>query len=568
MILDKRIVLIPYIIPIIFIGNDVSNILLLIISSIYILMNIKHIKYINNRYIYSIMILITSAFISIIFVSSNMYSMSGMAIYLNALSYYLVFQIVKQKYNNNFYDFTQLLVYSIVGVNIFYLVIQLGINGERLSGIFGYANSLGILLLSFYLLNETHQFKYERITSIILLVLIFATGSRTTMLLLLGYIGYSMLIERKKKYIYSLALAGTIYILIAKLGVGGFLIAPIILFINKLINKIDSKYIVIISVIALFFVVNSSANTIERLKNISFENGSLQERIISFEDVIYSIKNNPLGKGINTYNFKSYEGASAFYSQKYIHNSLLSIGYEFGFIGMVAFIIFVIQVIKILASDKDKRYFIIAIMIFAHSLLDFDFAFSTIFIFISYLISNISDGCEFKINKKLSRVVTIGVILVYSYIAIYEVCLNINSEQSLSIAKNMYKKDYRSELYLSLICIEDENKNSLMKSLEHLNLAENLERDNPFIKWNLAYVYSKIGMHKNALEKVWEVLEIERYNIDAYELCNNILIEKYRDSDKNEYKLELHKLKEYYIKSLNEMNPRAKFIKNQLSENF
>ena len=82
------------------------------------------------------------------------------------------------------------------------------------------------------------------------------------MLLLLGYIGYSMLIERKKKYIYSLALAGTIYILIAKLGVGGFLIAPIILFINKLINKIDSKYIVIISVIALFFVVNSSANTI------------------------------------------------------------------------------------------------------------------------------------------------------------------------------------------------------------------------------------------------------------------------------------------------------------------
>lgn len=561
MILDKIVVLLPFIIPILLLGNNMANVILLIISSMYISININNIRHINIKYIYVSISLLMSALISIILVDNNIYAISGMALYLNLITYYIVFQILKNKYDN-LDDFTSLIIYTVVIINTIYLLFQLCIKEERLSGIFGYANTEGIFLISILLLNEIKKPKYSKVINVILLALIFATGSRTSWLLLIIYIIVDSLINRKLINILELLVGGFIYILIAKLSIAGFLISPIILSIYNSSKKLKNKYIVIISILFMLIIISSSSNTIERLKNISLENGSLQERFITFEDGIKSIKNNPLGQGIDTYNFKSYEDASAFYSQRYMHNSLLSIGYEMGIIGVVAFIIFIVMCNLILIKNKEKRYLIIVDIIFLHSLLDFDFVFSTILIIISFIVSNYYDDSEVHINSCVLKPILAIMVLLFSYIGLYEGCLKMNTITSLSIASKMYKKDYRANLNLSSIYMDN---NDLNMCLQNLIEAEKFSNDNPFIKWNLSYTYKELGEYDKALEKASQVLEIEKYNKDVYILYNNILQYKY---DETEYNKKLKELKDFYYNSLDKINPKSKYLKNQLSNKF
>lgn len=561
MILDKFVALLPFIIPILFLGNNMVNVILLIISSMYIFTNLKNIKYINRKYVYVSIGLLMSALISIILVDNNIYAISGMALYLNLITYYIVFQILKSKYDN-LDQFTSLIIYTAVIINTIYLLFQLCIKEERLSGIFGYANTEGIFLISILLLNKIKEPKYSKIINVILLALIFATGSRTSWLLLTTYIIVDSLINKKLINILELLVGGFIYILIAKLSIVGFLISPIVLSIYNSSKKIKNKHIIIISILFIMIIISSSSNTIERFKNISLQNGSLQERLITFEDGIESIKNNPLGQGIDTYNFKSYKDSSAFYSQRYMHNSLLSIGYEMGIIGVFAFIIFIIICNLILIKNKEKRYLIIVDIIFLHSLLDFDFVFSPIFILISFIISNYGNDSKESINICILKPMLAIMVLLFSYIGLYEGCLKINTMTSLSIASKMYKKDYRANLNLSSIYIDN---NDLYKCLQSLSVAENLSSDNPFIKWNLSYIYKELGEYDKALEKASQVLEMEKYNKDVYVLYNDILKNKY---DAIEYNNKLKELKTFYYKSLDEINPKSKYLKNQLPNKF
>lgn len=143
---------------------------------------------------------------------------------------------------------------------------------------------------------------------------------------------------------------------------------------------------------------------IERIKDISLTSGTLQERLIYFEDAITAMKSNLFGHGINMFKYKSYYTASAFYDVKYLHNSILQVAYDNGLIVCMLFIVLIIYSFVNILKNKHKNTLLFAglyISIFVHSLMDFDFSFSTfsiLFVFIIVLNNKLSEFEQLEVE--------------------------------------------------------------------------------------------------------------------------------------------------------------------------
>ena len=96
-----------------------------------------------------------------------------------------------------------------------------------------------------------------------------------------------------------------------------------------------------------------------------------------------------------------------------------------------------------------------------------------------------------------------------------------------------------------------------------LDEGYNISKDNLILKWNLAYVYEKLGEEKEALTMRMELLQDEKYYFEAYkEICKygedtRIL----SDEERKNLLSEIENVHELAIKNL---NPKAKYLKNQL----
>ncbi|NKF06663.1 O-antigen ligase family protein [Clostridium gasigenes] len=592
MVFKIIIAILPLVIPYTYFGENLSALILASVAIVFLWKNKEGVE-VNKRYFQLLCSIGIIAIVTQIIISPYLESFSGIFNYINMILYYLALSIILNQKEKNY-----ILKYMIrtLGVLAIYFIIVQGLYfNVRIYGNIGYANSYGLLLLIGIYLNRIREAeKLTEILEIIFIMGILFTGSRTTIILLLFYVGIRIkqsLIVSKEKVIDCIGpvIWGFIqYIIYTNMGLLSILVAPIVIYIYSVVRKSKRRdwvygFGLIVSVIILF--VNNS-NTLERIRNISVNNGSVQERLVFFEDSLSAIIKNPLGNGINMFQYKLYDNASAFYDVKYIHNSILQTSYDIGVIGGILFLlIFIYGFFILYKSDNRNRMFLLSayISIFLHSLMDFDFSYSTFGILWVMIILLGSKGEKINLHNYIKKIYSVLLIIVI-YLGMFEGTLviggNFTVNNNIEMANRFYnigerislERDYRASFKKAegykLLYDKNGNENSLKDSLEELKNSQDINLYDPRILWNMAYIHEKLGDTNKSMDIRNELLEIERFYPEAYIVQHDYLIKLYAETKNEKYIEMIEALEDYYYKNVKELNPKAKYMKNQLKESY
>ena len=582
MLVDIILGIIPLIIPYTILGENLSSIVLSIVGILYLIINKNRIN-VNKKIIVAIILLNFVAIISVIFVSPYIESISGFVIYFNILIYYIAYSKMLKDKNKEV-----ILKYILIGasiVAIYYILVQGMYYRIRIYGNIGYANSYALLLLvAIYFNRIRRQDKFVDILEMIFMLGIFFTGSRTTLVLLILYLLFRIKQENEKSISNITNICEGIiwaliqYVIYSSMGISSLIVLPIIIAIYIGIkNTKVKKYIYLCLLLcSVVVIISGSNNTLKRVRNISINNGSFQERLVFYEDSIKAIVNEPFGHGINMFQYKSYEGASAFYDVKYIHNSVLQISYDIGILGGIIFLILIISgFILILKSKNNKMILALYISVFVHSLLDFDMSYSTFGILLVMLIAFSTRGEE-QVSFNVKKVAVIPVCILLIYLGVFEGSIAIGksllvaSNKVLTVANNIsFDLDYRgyfnkAQGYKQLYDRDGSDVN-LQESLDLLNKSIQINKEDPRIIWNTTYIYMKLDNEEKVLEYMDELLTKERYNKEVYSLYYDYFNEKKELKKEEKYSMILDTIKARHEDSLKKLNSKSVYMNNQLN---
>ncbi|WP_160674495.1 MULTISPECIES: O-antigen ligase family protein [Clostridium] len=590
MIIELLIFIMPFIIPYTIIGFDGGNILLTLVSLMYILLRRKKIRL--NKVI--IFLLISLLFLSVISAVTkfSILALNGLSLYLAPIFYYVIYSYLKDHKRKD--DIMKYTVYIMAVLSVIFIVYEGVFLKLRIFGLVGYANTFALSLLILIHINNIREYDgYKVPIDIIFISSILFTGSRNTLVYMFVYIIFAAWKSKSITHICNILVSTILYILVAELSIIGFLLAPILIYLYMLFekkisdNSKKSRNVVILvaSIILIIAIASiSGSNSIERVRNISINNGSMQERFIIFEDTMRAIKSKPLGHGINTFSKYQYYLQSAYYDVKYVHNSLLQIGFDIGILGIIPFLLLLIYgVVKSFKKITDRQplevlNLVIFVLIFLHSFLDFDFSFASIFaLWLLPLSLELKNDFEFNVSDKVAMAslcsLSIFLVLILYNEGIIKLGNYFTKYGNYSTGRNITKtalfKDSRyyeviSDSYKQQYSYNQDSK--LLKQLEiNLEKAISCDRENLNLKWDMAYIKGKLGEKEDAISLWNEVVDGEKYYFDAYKTYYDYL-QDIKAKDGASYKKQLEALSARHREAYDSLNTKSKYLKNQLKE--
>lgn len=571
-------------------GQEFSSVILCAIS---LIVFIKHKNdIVVDKWFISIMLgLIFTGLVSLIFTNNFTKTLSGLTIFINAAVIYIIFL----QYKCNSMKILKCIVYTLAISSMMVIIYQGGIYKIRVDGNIGYANTYGlVLLIGLYLSEIIERNRFTWLIQVSLMLGIIYTQSRNTLIYLVIYLIIKVIYDFKKKEkffsITNFFISIFIYFSIHMAGFGVFFILPLILLTieygyNKMSSKVKNIITIILTVIGIPLLFLSDSNLSNRIGNISLTTGVFQERLLYFEDVIKALVKNPFGFGINSFEYSQYVHQSAFYDVKYVHNSILQVGYDMGLLGMVIFIMFAVWggIILFKSKSKAKKYYIpLYITIYLHSLLDFDFAYVVIWAIVVMIIAFAKEEiqCTFKAKSNFALG---SIILIFSFYLIlvngfYMIGDKLNANRKLDEARKIYSinkaitfKD--PDVYFRLGEIErkesaNKDRDALNKSLLNLKEAEKISPNDPRIIGNIAFAYQSLGSDDEAIEYYDKFLNKAKFHSKMYKVYYSFLNNKYDETKNDLYKDKMEALEKTYYSNLKLLNPRAKYLKDQMSERF
>lgn len=579
-LLAAVIILIPYS----FLPESICGALLAIVGSVYLLKSKEELK-VNRYIVYSMLLLNGIAVISLVFCKNINLFFDGFFVYLTVLIFYLVFISLD---NIKLYN---ALVY-IIGISACIFIIFQGlVLKKRVDGNLAYANTYGLVLLICLYVNELKsRDKFYSIIQWIAILGILFTESRGTFIYLIIFVILDYIIELKRKkeprVVINFCTAVLLYILYKYLGFGIVFVLPVFyISLYYIYDKLSLKIKMRVSIISIgilivwlstLFFTNAGLNI--RISSINFTSGSLQERIIYYEDALKYIIKNPLGSGINSFVYNQYKSQSAFYDVKYIHNSFLQVCYDLGVLGLAAFVfIFLYGVYLILKFEEELKVIKIALLltIYLHSLLDFDFSFSTIFIIVIMIISSLHRSRDFKLKASLKLalagfgiLVSVYVLVINSFLLLGDIYAKKDMNKSIYLYQINKKIAIKNpDVYVSIAQVYREN-NMLKDCLNNLKLAEQINPEESRIRLNIAFTYEKLGDVYNTIKYYDLVLKDEKYYSEIYKKYYLYLQEIYQSTNGQIYKTKMEDLEKLYYANFHTINRKSVFLKNQLNENF
>ncbi|GKU27222.1 hypothetical protein CFOLD11_40490 [Clostridium folliculivorans] len=593
MIKDVIIFVLPFLIPYTVIGFEAGNILLPLVAILYIAIYVKKVA-LNRNIIIALVILFLLAVISLVS-NFNFLALGGVNLYLSPILYYVIYCSLKEdKRKDDIMKYTVYIMAVVSFASVIYQGIYLNL---RVFGLFGYANTFALSLLILIHINNVRKEDYYSTTiDIIFITSMFFTGSRNTFLWLAIYSVVIAVSKRQIKPIANILMGLMVYILISTISIAGLLLAPILIYIYEYIAKGTSKgynkrkiIFTLVIIVAAFIVilVTGSSNSIERIRDISFINGSIQEGLIIFGDTIKAVEKVPFGHGINTFGKLQYYFQSAYYSIKYVHNSVIQIAFDIGVFAVVPFLYLIFYVvIKICQNFNDKNKVInvlnlsILLIIFFHSLLDFDFSFSSIFALYMLPFSVLLDiNKEFYLRKRSIVSAIYGMFIFLSVLLYNEGSLKLgkyminssNYETGRSIISTVLLRDSR---YYQLVSDSYREQYSeihdpdMLKEMEdNLGAAIRYDGEDLNLKWNMAYVKGKHGKYEDAIS-IWNnIISVEKYNPKVYQTYYNYLTDLEENSSKS-FTKQIERIKQKHDEAYLSLNPRSKYIKHQLKQSF
>lgn len=252
----------------------------------------------------------------------------------------------------------------------------------RLAGFFQYPNTFALFLLvclSLSLLRSPLS-KKDLFCIPFLLTGIIMSGSRTVFILMvLFFIFYIISVKDRKLKFITLAVTLTIVI-----GVG------------------------------LYAFISGDRSSVGRVLTTSLGSSTFVGRFLYFKDVIPQILKHPLGLGYKGYSYLQTSFQTGVYSVDHVHNDLLQILIDVGWIPSA---VLCYSVIKRFIRIDMRRKVTVVIMVL-HILFDFDMQFVSMLIIFFVLLYD-HEGKDVAIKNKISAIVPITcAVLMGTYFAI------------------------------------------------------------------------------------------------------------------------------------------------------
>lgn len=252
----------------------------------------------------------------------------------------------------------------------------------RLGGTFQYSNTYALFLVVglMILLYEDDWKRKEIAETIILTVGIIWTGSRSVMVIGVLFIAIHFLRKRGNRrrlwiMLGTAAVAAIVGILLLKLDIG-------------------------------------------RLIKLTVNSSTLNGRLLYWYDVIPVMLKHPFGLGYMGYFFLQPRFQTGNYVTKFVHNDILQLGIDAGIIPM--FILVGIVIKTLLSKKTEEKKKVILLILFLHSLFDFDLQFTIMSCIGMMCIDNNPEHVKkFQLrNKNIAVMILVIIGAVYTYFMI------------------------------------------------------------------------------------------------------------------------------------------------------
>lgn len=389
------------------------------------------------------------------------------------------------------YVITVMTVLSVVGMYIPIISAYFTVS-ERLGGFLQYPNSFAIILLTAELLLITKEkpLVLDYLCISVLLFGILYTGSRTVFILAGASNVVAMFLNKSKKV--RLILLGCI-------GSG-------------------------IVLVLLYCAIIGELGVLSRLLKISLNQSTFIGRLLYAQDALPTILKNPFGIGYMGYYFIQQSIQSGVYGIMFIHNDLLQILLD---VGWIPCLVFVTAIVMSLANKNTPlRYKLILVTIVLHSLFDFDLQYIAVFMMTLLFMT-----------PKVHKTVTLkkGAALYGAQAVLIGLCLYFGTVQGLS-------RFDAHEAALKLYSLNTESSIELIKdasTTEAEELADHILKNNSYVaitysvKARAAYEkgdFGKVIQYKNKAIKAapfsyaeyWEYGRMLVNGIKLYEQAGDL----------------------------------------------
>ena len=335
----------------------------------------------------------------------------------------------------------------------------------RLSGFVQYPNTFAIILLVCELWLITKE-KPEIIDYLCILVLLFGilyTGSRTVFVLaLISNLVAIFTVKNKKLRITVLATLGGAVVLVL-----------------------------------LYCLITDSFGVISRYLNISVLESTFVGRLLYAQDILPTLLSHPFGIGYMGYYFLQRSVQTGIYSVMFIHNDLLQIALDVGWIPCILLIIAIVK--TVLNPAVALRNKIILITFVAHTLFDFDLMYVAVFMMLMLFLQT-KEQKAVEIKKK-SAAVSLAVVL--SCIGLYFGTVQLLTRFEVhTLAAKLYPANTISETALI---------KEAATPLEAAELGEKIIKRNKYV----SVAYSVVGRYAYTKGDFAKVITYKTKTIEA-----------------------------------------------------
>lgn len=354
---------------------------------------------------------------------------------------------------------------------------------ERLGGFFQSPNAFAVFCLAgiiILLTSEKIDIKKWSLT-VVLTVIIFLTGSRTVFI---------------------------------------FLVVTVLIFVVTLKNKKTKRNIflllagaVALSVIAV--IVTDSVQTVGRFLTISLESSTFLGRLLYYKDAIPIIFNHPFGLGYYGYYFTQSSFQTGVYSVAFVHNSFLQFLLDVGFVPAIAFV--VALTVSLFSKRTNLRQKMLLLIVFGHSLFDFDLEFTAVFFVLVLAMDFESDKkLDLSINKFAIAIASCVLMLLSVYFAFVNILYLLGEYTSV---EKIYGFDTMSKIQLITQernqTVLNEYADEIIKNNGNVAIAYD-------VKANSAY---SDGDFKMVMEYKDKALECAPYSLEEYlDYCDKLIV--------------------------------------------
>lgn len=354
---------------------------------------------------------------------------------------------------------------------------------ERLGGFFQSPNAFAIFCLAgIIILMTSEKIKAKHwILTIVLMLLVFLTGSRTVFLFLIFTIVALVFTIKNKKVKRN--------ILLALIG------------------------IIIVSVITV--LVTDSVQTVGRFLTISLESSTFLGRLLYYKDALPIIFKHPFGMGYYGYYFSQGSFQTGVYSVAFVHNSALQFILDVGFIPAIFFVVALAA--SLFSKGSNLRQRLLLLVVFGHSLFDFDLEFTTVFLVLVLAMEyEAINDLQLSYNKIVTSIASGALILTSVYFGFVN---TLYLSGQYDAVEKIYGFDTMSKIRLVVnetdITLQEKYADEIIKNNGCIAIAYD-------VKANSAY---QEGDFKKVMKYKDDALDCAPYSLEEYvDYCEKLIV--------------------------------------------